>query len=290
MVDRIRALLASRQLTPTQFADLIQVGRPIVSHILSGRNKASLDVVQRIMAAFPDVALPWLLSGTGPMLAGLTPSTAAAVTTGELPVVVAPTLEANTPQSLTKALAKPPKPPQSPVSRPVSPSDSSGRPGETPVLPPVQSVATQREPASFSKPQRFRVAEAPPTSAAPTTLPSGVAQAQHGSESSLEPDVAPVKTALLPLVEEHPVEEHPASNEPRADTPASSNPAPAASFQSAVPPSPLFAPQSPLSEPLAGTTAINSPMASLAAAAEKPIRRIVIFYRDGSFSDFHPEE
>ena len=290
MVDRIRALLASRQLTPTQFADLIQVGRPIVSHILSGRNKASLDVVQRIMAAFPDVALPWLLSGTGPMLAGLTPSTAAAVTTGELPVVVAPTLEANTPQSLTKALAKPPKPPQSPVSRPVSPSGSSGRPGETPVLPPVQSVATQREPASFSKPQRFRVAEATPKSAAPTTLPSGVAQAQHGSESSLEPDVAPVKAALLPLVEEHPVEEHPASNEPRADTPASFNPAPAASFQSAVPPSPLSAPQSPLGEPLAGTTAINSPMASLAAAAEKPIRRIVIFYRDGSFSDFHPEE
>ncbi|MBG8553944.1 helix-turn-helix domain-containing protein [Hymenobacter guriensis] len=70
MVERIRTLLAARQLTPTQFADLIGVGRPIVSHILSGRNKPSLEVIQKVIAAFPDLAMPWLLSGIGPMWTG----------------------------------------------------------------------------------------------------------------------------------------------------------------------------------------------------------------------------
>lgn len=65
--QRIRELLAARQLSPTQFADTIGISRPIVSHILSGRNKPSLEVVQKIISAFPDLALPWLLSGTGPM-------------------------------------------------------------------------------------------------------------------------------------------------------------------------------------------------------------------------------
>jgi len=69
MVERIREILKVRQLTPTQFADMIGIARPIVSHILSGRNKPSLEVVQKIIAAFPDLSLPWLLSGSGTMAA-----------------------------------------------------------------------------------------------------------------------------------------------------------------------------------------------------------------------------
>ncbi|WP_072144867.1 helix-turn-helix domain-containing protein [Hymenobacter sp. AT01-02] len=67
MVDRIREILHSHELTPTQFADAIQVSRPVISHILSGRNKPSLEVVQKIVAAFPDIALSWLLTGSGAM-------------------------------------------------------------------------------------------------------------------------------------------------------------------------------------------------------------------------------
>ncbi|MCC2546317.1 helix-turn-helix domain-containing protein [Hymenobacter sp. BT175] len=70
MVERIREILQARQLTPTQFADTIGVARPIVSHILSGRNKPSLEVVQKIIGAFPDLSLPWLLNGQGTMDAG----------------------------------------------------------------------------------------------------------------------------------------------------------------------------------------------------------------------------
>ncbi|MGI4886519.1 MAG: helix-turn-helix domain-containing protein [Janthinobacterium lividum] len=74
MVDRIRALLLAWQLSPTQFADAIGVARPIMSHILSGRNKPSLEVVQKVLAAFPELSMPWLLSGTGPMLAPAAPT------------------------------------------------------------------------------------------------------------------------------------------------------------------------------------------------------------------------
>ncbi|GAB2965765.1 helix-turn-helix transcriptional regulator [Hymenobacter coalescens] len=69
MVERIRLLLQARQLSPTQFADAIGVARPIMSHILGGRNKPSLEVVQKIIAAFPDLSMPWLLTGQGAMLA-----------------------------------------------------------------------------------------------------------------------------------------------------------------------------------------------------------------------------
>ena len=69
MLDRIKHLLSTYKLSPAQFADTIGVSRPIVSHILSGRNKPSLEVVQKIVAAFPDLSLPWLLVGTGSMKA-----------------------------------------------------------------------------------------------------------------------------------------------------------------------------------------------------------------------------
>ncbi|MBB4601727.1 transcriptional regulator with XRE-family HTH domain [Hymenobacter luteus] len=67
--QRIKELLLARQLSPTQFADTIGISRPIVSHILSGRNKPSLEVVQRTIAAFPELSLSWLLNGVGPMVA-----------------------------------------------------------------------------------------------------------------------------------------------------------------------------------------------------------------------------
>ncbi|WP_460621594.1 helix-turn-helix domain-containing protein [Hymenobacter tenuis] len=69
MLDRIKQIISTQKLSPTQFADAIGVSRPIVSHILSGRNKPSLEVVQKIVSAFPGLSLSWLLLGTGPMQA-----------------------------------------------------------------------------------------------------------------------------------------------------------------------------------------------------------------------------
>ena len=53
------------QLSAAAFADTIHVGRSSISHILSGRNKPSLEFVLKIIDAFPEVELYWLLSGKG---------------------------------------------------------------------------------------------------------------------------------------------------------------------------------------------------------------------------------
>lgn len=52
-------------LTAAAFADQINVGRSSISHLLSGRNKPSLDFVMKIIQTFPEVGLYWLLNGKG---------------------------------------------------------------------------------------------------------------------------------------------------------------------------------------------------------------------------------
>lgn len=67
MTDRIQTILKSLNLSPSQFADEIDVQRSSVSHILSGRNKPSLDFVNKILSSFPEISPDWLLFGKGGM-------------------------------------------------------------------------------------------------------------------------------------------------------------------------------------------------------------------------------
>ena len=67
MIARIRKLLDSEQMNPSQFADEIKLQRSSLSHVLSGRNKPSLDFVMKIKQRFPKVNLEWLLFGDEPM-------------------------------------------------------------------------------------------------------------------------------------------------------------------------------------------------------------------------------
>jgi transcriptional regulator with XRE-family HTH domain len=48
-------------MSSSQFADVLGIPRSSISHILSGRNKPSLDVVQKILTAFPEVSAEDLL-------------------------------------------------------------------------------------------------------------------------------------------------------------------------------------------------------------------------------------
>lgn len=52
-------------LSASSFADKIHVQRSSISHILSGRNKPSLDFVLKTTAAFKDIDMEWLLNGKG---------------------------------------------------------------------------------------------------------------------------------------------------------------------------------------------------------------------------------
>lgn len=67
MIDRIQKILQIKKLSPSQFADEIQVQRSGVSHILSGRNKPSLDFILKVLTSYPEIDADWLLFGKGKM-------------------------------------------------------------------------------------------------------------------------------------------------------------------------------------------------------------------------------
>jgi len=52
-------------LSASAFAEKVSVQRSSISHILSGRNKPSLEFITKVANAFPDIELLWLLSGDG---------------------------------------------------------------------------------------------------------------------------------------------------------------------------------------------------------------------------------
>ena len=62
---RLKNILDYYGLTASAFAEIIKVQRSSISHILSGRNKPSLDFISKVLIAFPDVDLVWFLNGTG---------------------------------------------------------------------------------------------------------------------------------------------------------------------------------------------------------------------------------
>jgi transcriptional regulator with XRE-family HTH domain len=67
MRDRIILLIKAKNLTAAQFADEIGVQKSSISHILSGRNNASLDFIQKILLCYPEVSMEWLMFGKGPI-------------------------------------------------------------------------------------------------------------------------------------------------------------------------------------------------------------------------------
>lgn len=62
-IDRLKSLLEKESLNAAAFSERIGVQRSSVSHILSNRNKPSLDFILKIHAAFEDISLSWLLFG-----------------------------------------------------------------------------------------------------------------------------------------------------------------------------------------------------------------------------------
>ena len=60
---RLLEILETNNLSASQFAEKIGVQRSSVSHILSGRNKPSLDFIIKTSSVFSDVSLNWLIHG-----------------------------------------------------------------------------------------------------------------------------------------------------------------------------------------------------------------------------------
>lgn len=64
-IKRLEQLMEYYGISASNFADKIGVQRSSLSHLLSGRNKPSLDFSLKIIEEFPDVDLYWLLIGKG---------------------------------------------------------------------------------------------------------------------------------------------------------------------------------------------------------------------------------
>ncbi|NNJ89859.1 MAG: helix-turn-helix transcriptional regulator [Eudoraea sp.] len=64
-VSRLEKILSFYNLSASSFADKIGVQRSSISHLLTGRNKPSLEFVMKVVKTYPEVNLYWLLNGKG---------------------------------------------------------------------------------------------------------------------------------------------------------------------------------------------------------------------------------
>ena len=64
-IKRLEIILEYYNLSASAFADKISVQRSSLSHLLSGRNKPSLDFIIKVIEVFPEVDLYWILNGKG---------------------------------------------------------------------------------------------------------------------------------------------------------------------------------------------------------------------------------
>jgi transcriptional regulator with XRE-family HTH domain len=65
MNNRLKNWMESESLKSSALADNIGVNRATISHILSGRNKPSIDFLQKLLHSYPDLNANWLITGIG---------------------------------------------------------------------------------------------------------------------------------------------------------------------------------------------------------------------------------
>lgn len=64
-VVRLQKVMDYYGLSASAFAEKIQFNKSGISHLLSGRNKPSLEFVLKVLDTFPEVSLYWFLNGKG---------------------------------------------------------------------------------------------------------------------------------------------------------------------------------------------------------------------------------
>lgn len=61
MEEKLRILMQSENLTASRLAEILEVKPAAISHILSGRNKPSFELLCKIVNRFPQINPYWLL-------------------------------------------------------------------------------------------------------------------------------------------------------------------------------------------------------------------------------------
>lgn len=67
MKERVHQILESKSISASKLAEILDVQASGISHILSGRNKPSLDFIVKLLNSFPDISPDWFILGDGVM-------------------------------------------------------------------------------------------------------------------------------------------------------------------------------------------------------------------------------
>ncbi|MBD2701579.1 helix-turn-helix transcriptional regulator [Spirosoma sp. BT702] len=141
--DKIKQILIDKNLTPSYFADEIGVQRSSISHILSGRNRPSFDIIQKIIRRFPELGYDWIMEEDN-IQSNQIPSSGY----GNRPNNNRPATDRRDPYAATSQL------PFSYVNQPsgVRTQRNEIPPATTPVSPPVQYIEPASESTNTSEP------------------------------------------------------------------------------------------------------------------------------------------
>ena len=92
MKGKLEFLLKNKGLTATTLARMLEIQPSGISHILSGRNKPSFDLVVKILKAFPDLNPDWLLLDSDVVFRSDSSMVAATVQNTEVTTPISPVL------------------------------------------------------------------------------------------------------------------------------------------------------------------------------------------------------
>ena len=67
MNRRFKLWLDSENLNANSLAKLVDLNRSSISHIVNGRNKPSIDMLEKILSFYPNLNINWLITGFGSM-------------------------------------------------------------------------------------------------------------------------------------------------------------------------------------------------------------------------------
>ena len=67
MHKRLRKWMDISGIKGSEIADEIGVNRSTITHILSGRNKPSIDFVNKLLNSYPNLNANWFITGLGNM-------------------------------------------------------------------------------------------------------------------------------------------------------------------------------------------------------------------------------
>lgn len=258
MVDRINLILKAKNLTSRQFAEEIGIQPSGMSHILSGRNRPSLDFVMKVINRYPEIDIKWLTLGEGEMYAS----------PYSMPVSDAPLSPSFSPSKPATPTTTAPVDSTPMTTAPVAPTHS------VPVAPsPTDYSSPKSAESQWQEPDLFSSAETPDVYTSNRETPmSSRGGAVDGAENATGSAVDAVARGAADVAGSRPIE-----------TPAEPEPVPQPRPQAYQPQTRARLDENRVDDMSAPPVAENRNLRN------KKIVKVVILYDDHSFSEYYPE-